>query len=141
MILSRFVFGELQVYLSWGRQVVAFDRVIGSMAERLYGDERLRSNLDDTEAQVILDWALARLTQIANASRDEGSARIAVQADLPRVRAVVMGLNDVARKRGALYSRQVTISLQPLVEPNRFITRPDLERLLATLAQAAKGNR
>lgn len=119
---------------------MAFDRVIKSAAENLYTDERLRSNLDDAEAQVIFDWAIARLTTLANSAKDESSARQAVQADLPRVRAVVSALNDLARKADALYSRQAVSRLQPLVEPNRFITRPDLDRLLAALVQSARGS-
>ncbi len=117
---------------------MTIDRALKNAADNLYGDERLRSNLNDTEAAVIFDWALLRLTTLARTTRDDTTARLAVQADLPRVRAVIVALNDVARKRDALYSRQTATTLQSLVEPNRFITRPDLDRLLAALAEAAK---
>ncbi len=128
----------MRVYLNRGEGQVTIDRALKNAADNLYGDERLRSNLNDMEAAVIFDWALLRLTTLARTTRDDTTARLAVQADLPRVRAVIVALNDVARKRDALYSRQTATTLQSLVEPNRFITRPDLDRLLAALAEAAK---
>jgi hypothetical protein len=80
--------------------VAPFDKIIQNAAENLYGDERLRSNLADDEAKIVLDWALGRISAQVNAAHDEAAAKLAAQKELARVRPVIAAINALAKKPG-----------------------------------------
>jgi hypothetical protein len=66
---------------------------IEASLEQLQMDERLRSNLIDTEASLLLDWATTRLTNSAETSVDEAAAIEAVRAETRRVKAALRNIN------------------------------------------------
>jgi hypothetical protein len=76
----------------------SFDKMIQNAAEKLYGDERLRSNLTDNEAKVVMDWAMGWITEQVNAARDGTSAEQIAQTEMARVRQTVNGWNALAAK-------------------------------------------
>ena len=71
-----------------------FENRVEASLEQLQMDERLRSNLIDTEANLLFDWAAARLTNCINGLDDESSARDALRAETRRVRQLMRSLND-----------------------------------------------
>ena len=71
-----------------------FENRVEASLEQLQMDERLRSNLIDTEANLLFDWAAARLTNCVNGLEDESSARDALRAETRRVRQLIRSLND-----------------------------------------------
>ena len=73
---------------------VNFENKIEASLEQLQMDERLRSNLIDTEANLLFDWAAARLTDCINGLKDESSARDALRAETRRIRRLMRSLND-----------------------------------------------
>ena len=73
---------------------VNFENRVEASLEQLQMDERLRSNLIDTEANLLFDWAAARLTNCVNGLKDESSARDALRAETRRVRQLMRSLND-----------------------------------------------
>jgi hypothetical protein len=76
----------------------SFDKIIQNAAEKLYEDERLRSNLTDSEAKIVLDWAAGWITAQVSAARDEASASQVAQNELARVRQTTTALNALAAK-------------------------------------------
>jgi hypothetical protein len=88
--VERFAFGETLVQ--------KYEQAVRSAAESLYGDERLRSNLTDGAAKVILDWAVAWVAGQVNGARDELGAKQIAQNELTRVRQVASALNALAAK-------------------------------------------
>ena len=71
-----------------------FENRVEASLEQLQMDERLRSNLIDTEANLLFNWAAARLTNCVNGLKDESSARDALRAETRRVRQLMRSLND-----------------------------------------------
>src|SRR5512143_2856050 len=71
-----------------------FENRVEASLEQLQMDERLRSNLIDTEANLLFNWAAARLTNCVNGLDDESSARDALRAETRRVRQLMRSLND-----------------------------------------------
>ena len=71
-----------------------FENRVEASLEQLQMDERLRSNLIDTEANLLFDWAAARLTDCVNGLEDESSARDALRAETRRVRQLMRSIND-----------------------------------------------
>ncbi len=77
------------------------DAILQGVAEQLMEDERLRSNLDDDEAKIILDWAIAWLgAQITPAADAPTAAQIA-GAELARVRDALKAVNASAKESSA----------------------------------------
>jgi hypothetical protein len=77
-------------------------------AERLLEDERLRSDLTDDEARVLLDWALAELS--AAEARGEP-----LSAAVDRIRTVARQVNDLVGARADLDARAFAGRLRELV--------------------------
>ena len=75
-----------------------FEGAVRNAAESLYGDERLRSNLTDSEAKIILDWAVGWVAGQVNAARDEPGAKQIAQNELRHVRQIAGALNALAAK-------------------------------------------
>ena len=78
-------------------------------AERLLEDERLRSDLTDDEAQVLLDWALADLS----AAKARGEP---LSAALGRIRTVARQVNDLVGTRADLDARTFAARLRELAD-------------------------
>lgn len=115
----------------------AFDRVVQGVAESLYGDERLRSNLTDDEAKVVLDWALARVSERVATAKDESSARKAAQDALARVRPVIAALSDLGKKSGPMRLSDAVTAIEPVLQAGQPFSRAEILTLATTLAQAA----
>ena len=84
-------------------------------AERLYGDEQLRAELDDGEATAMLDWMMGQLE--AAAKRNEPLAPL-----LSRLRALGGGLNEVVAARSGGRPEQVEERIRRLLA----LPRPSL---------------
>ena len=83
--------------LSWTTETImgAYDKLVQSAAERLMEDERLRSNLADDEAKLLIDWALARLAGRMAKASNEAVARQMVQTEMARLRPAMYKINDL----------------------------------------------
>ena len=90
-----------------------FDQLLKSAMEKLYEDEQLRSNLTDSEAKVILDWAAHWVTQQVSAAQDEASAKKVIAREFARVRASAYALNTLAKKPGALTLAEAIAAVEP----------------------------
>jgi hypothetical protein len=73
------------------------DAILQSVAEQLMEDERLRSNLDDDQAKIVLDWAIAWMGAQVNAAADAPAAAQIAGAELGRVRDVLKAINAAAK--------------------------------------------
>jgi hypothetical protein len=114
----------------------AFDRIVQNAAEKLYEDERLRSNLTDGEAKVVLDWASGWVADQVNAARDETAAKQIVQDELARVRQTTATLNALAKKPGALRLADAVAALEPAVQVQEEMSREQVLKLATELASA-----
>ncbi len=112
-------------------------RAVERASESLYEDERLRSNLTDAEAEVILTWATDWLADRASAARDEAGAQRIVQAETPRVRAALAAMNDAVAGSSAPTLAQAIAMLEPTLTGDKPFTREELLTLLSSLAGAA----
>ncbi len=112
-------------------------RAVESASEALYEDERLRSNLTDREASIILEWATAWLEEKAAAAKDEASAQRIVQAERPRLRAALLALNDLAQdaEEGSLAA--AVVALEPILTGGNPFNRDELLSLMTMLLSAA----
>lgn len=77
------------------------DAILQGVAEQLMEDERLRSNLDDDQAKIVLDWALAWMGAQINAAPDAPAAEQIARAELARVRDALRAVNALARAKPA----------------------------------------
>ncbi len=115
-----------------------FDKIVQGVAEKLLEDERLRSNLADGEAKIVLDWALGWIGAQVNAARDEAAARQIAQSEFERVRQVMGGLNTFAKKSGPLrLANGVTALAAYLETTGSALSREQVLTLLTTLMSAA----
>ncbi len=111
-----------------------FDKVVQNAAENLYGDERLRSNLTDDEAKLVLDWALGRITAQVEAARDEATAKLVAQKELTRVRPTLTAINTLARKSGPLRLADAVAALEMSLAAGKPLTREETLTLLTALS-------
>ncbi len=114
--------------------MVPFDQVIQSTAENLFGDERLRSNLADDEAKIVLDWALGRITARVKTARDEATARLIAQNELARVRPVLAAINSLAKKPGTPRLADAVAAVEPSVAVGQPLSRAEIMTLLTLIA-------
>lgn len=115
-----------------------YDSIIQSAAENLMEDERLRSNLTDGEAKIVLDWALAWLTKQINAAKDVARASETCQNELTRVRLIAKAANAMAKQRGNLKRADVLKTLDAALPAAQALPREETQRLLERLAAAWK---
>lgn len=73
---------------------MAFDDVVGSAAEKLASDERLRSNLTDDEFAPILDWAIKWLETKTAKAKNKAAAQKIAQMELKRIEMMMKQMND-----------------------------------------------
>jgi hypothetical protein len=70
-----------------------YERVVQSAAEKLLEDERLRGNLTDDEANLLVNWAVERLESRVDRAQDETTARATAQAEVARLRPAMSKIN------------------------------------------------
>lgn len=116
---------------------MAVFQAVRKAAEALYEDERLRSNLNDTEAKLVLDWAVSRLDSKVDTAWDEEGAKKLLQEELPRVRSVVLAINQLAMRTGAIRLADAVVAIETVVQGGRAFTRYEIWSILTRLADAA----
>jgi len=114
-----------------------FDKIIQNAMERLYEDERLRSNLTDSEAKIILDWATGWMTEQASRARNEAAAKQIAQNELARVRQTANALNALAAKDATPRLADVLAAIDAgSAQASATLTREQVLSLATTLASA-----
>ncbi|HEX9015402.1 MAG TPA: hypothetical protein VF960_05290, partial [Chloroflexota bacterium] len=91
---------------------------LSSAVEALYEDERLRSELTDDEASILLGWAQAQLEEGARSGPAELFPEFA-----RRVRDAARGVNDLVAERAEIGDGSFTVRLMSLLSPSGAITR------------------
>jgi hypothetical protein len=98
-----------------------YERIVQSAAEKLLEDERLRGNLTDDEANLLVNWAVERLESRVDRAQDETTARATAQAEVARLRPAMSKINallaadkmpttaDVAKALGLRASRATAL--------------------------------
>lgn len=95
---------------------------VEQVIERLYEDERLRAELDDAEAKIMLDWAVAEVE-----AADKQGRPLAPVVD--HIRTTSRAINDLVAERGRLDQAHLADRLRALAE----LPQPRLNRLLRRL--------
>jgi hypothetical protein len=113
-----------------------FEKIIQRVAESLYEDEQLRSNLADDEARVVLDWAAHSIEEQVISAKDESSAKQLAQRALARVRPVISAINVFAAQPGELRLSDAVAALEPLLAGNQKLSRPQVFGLVTILVGA-----
>ena len=114
-----------------------FENIVQRVTENLYEDERLRSNMTDNEAKVVLDWATGWIGERVNAAIDEASAKQIAQNELARVKQTVTAFNVLTKKPGTLRLADAFAALGAAVAPaSATMTREQVLSLTATLISA-----
>jgi hypothetical protein len=100
-----------------------YDGVVESAVEKILEDERLRGNLTDDEANLLVNWAVGWLENCVAGARDETAARAAALAEVARLRPAMSKINalleagktptaaDVAQALGLPASRATSQAL------------------------------
>jgi hypothetical protein len=107
-----------------------FEKTIRRVSERLYEDEKLRANLADDEAQVVLGWAQEWLTNKIGAATDENQAQQIAQDELTRVRQAVTTINTLAAKPGALKLSEAVAAFEPQMQAMTATPRAQVFKML-----------
>lgn len=113
-----------------------FDKVIESVSECLYGDERLRSNLTDGEAKIVLTWAQNWIGERINTARDEAMAKQIAQNELARVQPTLLAINALAKKPGVPRLSDAVSALDPTLKGGKPLTREETFGTLTALTGA-----
>jgi hypothetical protein len=113
-----------------------FDKIIQNVAGSLYEDEQLRSNLTDSEAIVVLDWAAQWIEEQVGLAKDETSAKQVAQRALARVRPVISAINALAAQPGEVRLADWVAALEPSLKNGQTVTRIQVFKLLTILASA-----
>jgi len=113
-----------------------YEQAVRSAAESLYGDERLRSNLTDSEAKIVLDWAVSWVAGQVSAARDEPGAKQIAQNELARVRQIASSLNALAAKDATPRLDEVMAVISSSAPASAALTREQVLSL-ATLFTTA----
>ena len=113
-----------------------YEQAVRSATESLYEDERLRSNLKDTEAKIVLDWAASWVAGQVNAARDEASAKQIAHNELARVRQIASSLNALAAKDATPRLDEVMAAISSSAPVSSALTREQVLSL-ATLFTTA----
>ena len=72
----------------------AYEKVVQGVADKLLEDERLRANLDDEEANLVVNWAIEWLEGSVIKARDEATARQIAQKEATRLRPAMQKISD-----------------------------------------------
>ncbi len=112
-------------------------RAAETAAESLYEDERLRSNLTDGEANIVLKWATDWIAEHVNAASDDATAQKIAKSEVARVRAALSTFNALGKQTADLRLAPAVSTLEPVLRSNRPFTREELFSLLTALTSAA----
>lgn len=108
------------------------EHVAQPAAENLYEDERLRSNLSDSEASIVLNWAVqwiqGRLKEIVN----DKTAAVVLQNETKRVRQAIASFNELAQKPGMIKLADAVNVLEPPLQA-QSLDRDQVFRLLTEM--------
>ena len=113
-----------------------FDKVIESVSECLYGDERLRSNLTDGEAKIVLTWTENWIRERVNTARDEAMAKQIAQNELARACQVLQSINALAKKPGVPRLPDAVGALDAALKGGKPLTREETFGALTALTGA-----
>jgi hypothetical protein len=117
-----------------------FESIVQSAAEKLMEDERLRANLTDEEANILVNWAIEWLEGHMAKASNEAAARQAAQAEVTRLRVAMQKINDllVGDQAPVLSAAVKAFGLPPaLTAASKALDRKALIRsLTAQLAEA-----
>jgi hypothetical protein len=110
------------------------NKVVQSVAEKLMEDERLRTNLADDEAKLLIDWALAWVEGRVFKAPNEATARQLAQAELVRLRPAMSKINDIldGGKTPALTDAVQALGLPATKTATNPLDRKGLIRALTT---------
>jgi len=113
----------------------SFDKIVQNASESLLEDERLRSNLTDSEAKVVLDWAMGWIAEQVSAARDETSAKQIAQAEMARVRQTAAALNALAAKNATPRLADALAAIDPVsAQASAALTREQVLTLATAFA-------
>ena len=115
-----------------------YEQAVRSAAESLYGDERLRSNLTDSQAKIILEWAVGWVAGQVNAAKDEVSAKQIAQGELTRVRQIASSLNALAAKNAAPRLDEVIAAIRAGASSSAALTSEQVLSLATTVTTALR---
>ena len=107
-----------------------FDKIIQQATERLYEDERMRSNFTDAEAKIVLSWGQNWIATEVQKAKTEAQAQQIAQSESTRVRQTVGTMNTLAAKPGALNLNQAIAALEPQVKLQQTMPREKIFKLL-----------
>ena len=112
----------------------AYNKAVQSVAEKLMEDERLRTNLADDEAKLLIDWALAWVEGRVFKAPNEATARQLAQAELARLRPAMSKINDIlgGGKMPALTNAVRALGLPSTKTATNPLDRQGLIRALTT---------
>ncbi len=110
-------------------------RIAERASESLYEDEKLRSNLTDTQAETVLGWASDWLDKQVNAAPNDAAAQKIAQTQGQKVRKIVSALNSLARN-GDFTTDQGMTALEPLLKRDKSFSRDELVSLLDKLTNS-----
>ncbi len=102
----------------------------------LYEDERLRSNLTDEQADIVLKWADDWLSSRIAEAPDEAAAQQIAQTEGKRARTALAAINALAENE-AFTLAQAVAALEPILTGGRPFSREEVLILLTGLAGAA----
>ena len=107
-----------------------FEKTIRRTTERLYEDEKLRTNLQDDEAKAVLGWAEDWLFAKISAADDDNQAKQIAQDELTRVRQAVTTMNTLAAKPGALKLSDMVAAFEPQMQAMTATPRAQIFKML-----------
>ncbi len=111
-----------------------YDRVAKRAAESLLEDERLRSNLTDEEAKILLDWALEWLSAQIKKARSESAATQVAKTELGRVRQVIGAVNALAKTASPMTLSQAIAAVEPQLQDGKPFSPDEVLTLVTLLA-------
>ncbi len=113
---------------------MTFEAIVRRVVEKLYEDERLRSNLTDVEAKIVLDWAVGWIErQVGTAGDGAHAAQLAMQA-FEFARQTARAIDALAATPGSLRLADALAALDPRL--NQPLPREEVLRLLCHCASA-----
>ncbi len=113
-----------------------FENIVEKVTEQLYADERLRSNLTDDEATVVLDWAAQWIKGQVAAASDEPDAKRVVERALTLVLPVIKAINAYAARGGEWRVSDALVALEPASKQDQAFPQTQVVELLTALASA-----
>ena len=119
---------------------MAFENLLESAAEKLTGNERLRSHLTDDEFNLCVDWELAKLTVALEKAKDKEAAQKILAKELPEVERMVQVIND-SLKEGKKLSLQSTASLLKLKLPKKQLEVKDRAAFIREILNLLKSEK